>query len=114
MVGSIRQHIDNGLGYVMTTRNSWPFDDSIIGIQTQFRRSTTPTYDDRGRTSMGERISVKKFSDGDVYLWIEQESSIHLKAVTQHGDPVELTSHEAEELGKTLIEMARDLDSQSE
>jgi hypothetical protein len=63
---------------------------------------------------MGDATSVKKFSDGDVYLWIEQESSIHLKAVTQHGDPVELTEREAEELGRTLIEMARYLDSQSE
>jgi len=63
---------------------------------------------------MGDLTSVKKFSDGEVRLWIEQESSIHLKAVTQNGDPVELTEVEAEELGRTLIEMARALDSQSE
>jgi hypothetical protein len=55
--------------------------------------------------------TLKKFSDGEIYLWIEQESSIHIKASTQHGDPVELTSHEAEELGRTLIEMAHYLDS---
>ena len=55
---------------------------------------------------MDGETKLKKFSDGDVYLWIEQESSIDLKAVTQHGDPVELTEAEAEELGRTLIEMA--------
>ena len=63
---------------------------------------------------MGDSTSVKRFSDGEVRLWIEQESSIHLKAVTKSGDPVELTEVEAEELGRTLIEMARHLDSQSE
>ena len=55
---------------------------------------------------------VKKFSGGEVYVWIEQDSSIMIKAVTQHGDPVELTEREAEELGRTLIEMARFLDAQ--
>ena len=59
---------------------------------------------------MADADRVKKFSDGEVRLWIEQESSIHIKAVTQYGDPVELTEHEAEELGKTLIEMARFLE----
>ena len=61
---------------------------------------------------MDGETKLKKFADGEVYLWVEQESSIHIKAVTQHGDPVELTSHQAEELGRTLIEMAQYLDSQ--
>jgi hypothetical protein len=62
---------------------------------------------------MGDSSSVKRFSDGEARLWIEQDSSIHLKAVTRCGDPVELTKCEAEELGRTLIKMARDPDSQS-
>jgi hypothetical protein len=56
---------------------------------------------------MDYKSDVIRFSGGEVYLWIEQGSSIHIKAVTQHGDPVELNENEAEELGKALIEMAR-------
>ena len=43
---------------------------------------------------------------GDAYAWIEQESSIHLKAASKHGDPVELTAEEARELGQVLLELA--------
>jgi hypothetical protein len=50
---------------------------------------------------------VVKFSDGEVYLWIEQGTSIHIKAVSGGCDPVELNEHEAEDLGNALIEMAR-------
>ncbi|MGA2065888.1 MAG: hypothetical protein ABSG86_13020 [Thermoguttaceae bacterium] len=56
---------------------------------------------------MDYRRDVVKLSDGEVKLWIEQGSSIHIKAVTKHGDPVELNEGEADELGETLIEMAR-------
>lgn len=45
-----------------------------------------------------------------VYAWIEQESSIHLKSVTKHGDPVELTADEARELGQVLIRLADKLE----
>ena len=34
----------------------------------------------------------------DVYLWVEQGTSVMLKAVTSHGDPVELNEHELEEV----------------
>jgi len=41
---------------------------------------------------MDEKYPVKKFAGGDVYFWIEQESSIHLKAKDRnYDDPVELT-----------------------
>jgi hypothetical protein len=30
----------------------------------------------------------KVFEIGGVYLWLEQESSIHLKAVSAFGDPL--------------------------
>ena len=46
----------------------------------------------------------------EVYLWIEQDTSIHLKAVTKYGDPVELSAEEARELAKVLEELARKLD----
>jgi len=52
---------------------------------------------------------VREFSDGEVVVWIEQNASIHIKVVDRHGDPVELTEHEADELGKALIAMAQEL-----
>ena len=42
----------------------------------------------------------------DVYVWVEQESSIHLKAATRFGDPVELNAEEARAIAKTLLELA--------
>jgi len=47
----------------------------------------------------------------DVYAWIEQESSIHLKAVTPLGDPVELNAEEARALAEALIELAARLEA---
>jgi hypothetical protein len=54
---------------------------------------------------------LNKFSNGDVYFWIEQESSIHLKAVTSDGDPVELTAIEAREFATALLEAALKLET---
>ncbi|WP_178124840.1 hypothetical protein [Pseudomonas sp. Fl4BN1] len=34
-------------------------------------------------------------SEGAVRLWIEQGSAIHLKAISPHNDPVELTAEQA-------------------
>lgn len=42
----------------------------------------------------------------DVYAWIEQDSSIHLKAATRFGDPVELTIEEARRVAAVLTELA--------
>lgn len=53
---------------------------------------------------------LQKFAEGDVYFWIEQESSIHLKAITRHGDPVELTTDEARNLAKALLRAADSVD----
>ena len=44
---------------------------------------------------MKENKEVFSVSDGDAYCWVEQESSVMLKAVTKSGDPVELTKEEA-------------------
>ena len=53
---------------------------------------------------------VQSFSGGEVYFWIEQESSIHLKATSQYGDPVELTADEARDIAKGLNQVADQLD----
>jgi hypothetical protein len=42
----------------------------------------------------------------DVYGWVEQESSIMFKAVTRHGDPVELTAEEARSVADALVKLA--------
>jgi hypothetical protein len=44
-------------------------------------------------------------------MWIEQESSIMLKAVVKKfNDPVELTANAAREIGMALIRLADELD----
>ncbi|MDP9513877.1 hypothetical protein [Pseudomonas protegens] len=45
-------------------------------------------------------------SDGDVRLWIEQGSAIHLKAISPHNDPVELTAEQVLELAQALQRLA--------
>lgn len=55
-----------------------------------------------------------KSTDGSISMWIEQESTIHLKAVTSFNDPVELTADEARNLVELLIKflaVIEDLDS---
>jgi hypothetical protein len=47
----------------------------------------------------------------DVYAWVEHESSIHLKAVTAFGDPVELTVDEARAIAEALLELAARLEA---
>jgi hypothetical protein len=48
-------------------------------------------------------------SDGDVRVWIEQGSAIHIKAISEHNDPVELTAEQALELARVLQRLARRL-----
>jgi hypothetical protein len=43
---------------------------------------------------------------GDVALWVEQGSSIQLKAVTGFGDPVELSTDEARQVAQALLQHA--------
>ena len=54
----------------------------------------------------------KKFetSDGEVRLWIEQES-LHLRATDAHGDPVELTKKEAVKLAEALLNFSKEIDA---
>jgi len=60
---------------------------------------------------MSTEAQVQKFADGDVYFWLEQDSSIMLKSATKCGDPVELEAKVAREIGEALIALAQKLDS---
>jgi hypothetical protein len=42
----------------------------------------------------------------DVSLWLEQESSVHIKAITAYGDPVELSPRHARQLAEILTTLA--------
>lgn len=46
-------------------------------------------------------------SDGSVRIWIEQETSIHMKVVTLTNDPVELSEEEANEIADILKNYAK-------
>jgi hypothetical protein len=54
--------------------------------------------------------NVVTIVEDDVYLWIEQEDTIHLRA-THKGDPVELTPKEARRLAEALVRLADKIDS---
>jgi hypothetical protein len=58
----------------------------------------------------GKGRKIIKFSDGEILIWVEHESCVMLKAITSHGDPVELFSEEVRELGETLIKMAAQIE----
>ena len=47
-----------------------------------------------------------ELSSGDIQVSIHDKASIHLRSVTQQGDPVELSSEEARELGELLLHLA--------
>jgi hypothetical protein len=42
----------------------------------------------------------------DVYCWLEQDSSVMLKAVTRFGDPLELTAAAARAISAALLAFA--------
>ena len=44
--------------------------------------------------------------DDDVRVWLDPGGGITLKAVTKHGDPVELSASQARELAAALIRLA--------
>lgn len=56
-----------------------------------------------------EQEQKKVYVVGEACLWLEQESSIHMKAVSKFGDPIELTGDEALELAKILQELGERL-----
>jgi len=49
---------------------------------------------------------IHKLLDGEAYAWIENDSSIMLKVVSSHGDPVEMQWADARELAELLLRLA--------
>ena len=52
---------------------------------------------------------VISLCSGDIYLWIDDGPSLHLKSVTKFGDPVELNLEEVVELCEVLKRLAKKL-----
>lgn len=54
---------------------------------------------------------VVRLSDGDIVVWVEQgDGSVMLKAITRHGDPVELNAEQLKELCEVLMCLARSIE----
>lgn len=53
---------------------------------------------------------VSKKSVGEFFGWIEQETSIQLKACTRLGDPIEVSAEEAREIARMLLKLADELE----
>ncbi len=52
----------------------------------------------------GEEVIT--LGNGEIVLWIDDDSSLHLKSVTKFGDPVELSLEEVNELCEVLRKIA--------
>lgn len=50
---------------------------------------------------------LTSISNGDIVFWIEQGTSIHIRARTPEGDPVELSEEEAKELAHGLLRLVK-------
>jgi len=59
----------------------------------------------------GETVRSARYHVDEAYLWLEQESSIMLKAVSSYGDPLELTAHDGRQLAEVLVRLAEALDA---
>ncbi len=53
---------------------------------------------------MSDRVWT--LSNDEIMLATDDAQAIHLKVVTPHGDPVELSAEEARELARLLLEAA--------
>ena len=51
-------------------------------------------------------MNVVKLAGGAITVWVEQGTSIHLRAISNDGDPVELSVEEARELARELLRLA--------
>jgi hypothetical protein len=56
---------------------------------------------------MKSEEEVVKLSNGDIVIWTDEDSSLHIKCVTKFGDPVELNSEEVNELCEILQALAK-------
>ena len=59
---------------------------------------------------MEKNSDVIRLSGGEIYLWADDGRAIHIKAVTPHGDPVELSASEATQLAQHLLQLAQKMD----
>lgn len=50
--------------------------------------------------------NMVSLNDGEIVIWIENDSSLHMKCVTKEGDPVELNFDQLEELCAILQKLA--------
>lgn len=60
----------------------------------------------QSRSNMDEKDELVTLAGGEVAMWIEQDSSIHIKASSPHGDPVELNAEEARQRANELLRLA--------
>jgi hypothetical protein len=54
--------------------------------------------------------TVVTLSNGEVNVWVDEGSAIHLKCVTRFGDPVELNVEEAKELIGVLERLVHEIE----
>ena len=59
---------------------------------------------------MDQHEKPRKFSGGEVTVWVDNGTSIMLRSVTPHGDPVELNAEEARELAEYLLACAAQIE----
>jgi hypothetical protein len=55
------------------------------------------------------RLEIIEIVKDEVYLWPDEDRSIHLKAVTKSGDPIELNGSEARQLAAALVKLAEQI-----
>ena len=61
-----------------------------------------------------EQEDYFEFEDGEISVWLEDKHSLHMRAVTNYGDPAELTAETARDLAKALIELADEAEKDEE
>lgn len=74
-------------------------------------------YGLRLRVAREERMEIKdqgfgefyEHDDGDLRVWVAQRSSVHIKAVTKTGDPVELGEPELRKLIAVLNKLLEEI-----
>ncbi len=54
-----------------------------------------------------EDSDIISLSGGDIMIWIENDSSLHLKSITKQNDPVELNCEELVELCEILQKLVK-------
>lgn len=80
----------------------------MAGPKLSIRRTVTLTSQpDLSEYHMVDSNDVVTMNDGDVVIWTDSNSSLHIKCVTKHGDPVELNADEVAELVTALQTLAR-------